>query len=42
MLRAQDLCEYPTDHPNYTEMNKKVLEKLKDEHNPMISTSVPW
>ena len=38
MLRDQDLydySEYPTDHPNYCEMKKKVLGKWKDELNSM-------
>ena len=38
MLRNQDLydfSEYPTDHPNYSEMNNKVLGKFKDELNSM-------
>ena len=38
MLRDQDLydfSEYTTDHPNYREMNKKVLGKFKDEFNSM-------
>ena len=36
MLRDQDLYdfgEYPAEHPNYSEMNKKVLGKCKDELN---------
>ena len=39
MLRDQDLydcSEYPTDHPTYSEMNKKVLGKFKDELNSML------
>ena len=38
MLRDQDkydFSEYPTDHPNYGEMNKKVLGKFKDGLNSM-------
>lgn len=28
-----DFCDYPEDHPLYSERNKKVLGKLKDEMN---------
>jgi hypothetical protein len=28
-----DFSEYPTDHPNYSAKNKKVIGKMKDETN---------
>ena len=33
-----DFSEYPTDHPNYSLINKKVLGKFKDELNSKIIT----
>ena len=33
-----DFSEYPTDHPNYSLTNKKVLEKFKDELNSKLIT----
>ena len=33
-----DFSEYPTDHPNYNIVNKKVLGKFKDELNGKIIT----
>ena len=35
MMWALDTCDYPTDHPLYSEENKKVRGKFKDEANGM-------
>ena len=41
MFENKDLCnfsEYPTEHPNYNVVNKKVLGKFKDELNSKLIT----
>ncbi len=34
--RLFDFSDYPKDHPLYSEVNKKVMGKMKDEMNGII------